>query len=185
MGSEFVVRLPALAREPLSPSSQERSSSNGERPKTDLRILVVDDNYDAAKSLSLLLQLSGNEVHMAGDGLEAVAAVENLRPDVVLLDIGMPNVDGYEAARRIRRLSGGDVIALVALTGYNQELDRRRSEDAGFDAHMTKPADLATLMELMVQLKHKKSRNGEGHRGGSRGGDAVHDRVAHCPEERS
>jgi signal transduction histidine kinase len=182
MGSEIVVRLPALASEPLASSAQEHPGTNGQRPKSDLRILVVDDNFDAAKSLSLLLQLSGNEVHMASDGLEAVAAVESLRPDVVLLDIGMPNIDGYEAARRIRRLSGGDAVVLVALTGYNQELDRRKSEDAGFDAHMTKPADLATLMDLMQQLNRKRA---AAECGGLRETEAVRDHVAHCPDEPS
>ncbi len=177
LGSEFVVCLPALHDEALSPLPQDLSGEDGERSKADMRILVVDDNVDAANSLALLLQLAGNEVHMARNGLEAVAAVETLRPEIVLLDIGMPKLDGYEAARRIRLLPGGAVVALIALTGYNQEMDRRRSEDAGIDAHMTKPADLAVLTELMLRLRRKKPRISESFRGGTRGADPTRDRV--------
>jgi CheY-like chemotaxis protein len=116
------------------------------------RILVVDDNQDSADSLAMLLQLSGHEVHTAHDGLEAVEAATQLQPDMILLDIGLPGLDGYEAARRIRGQQRDKDLKLVALTGWGQEEDRRRSEEAGFDAHMVKPVDLATLSNLLVGL---------------------------------
>ena len=116
------------------------------------RILVVDDNRDSAGSLAMLLRLTGNEVHTAHDGLEAVEAAEVFRPDVVLLDIGLPKLNGYEAGRRIREQQGKGVV-LIALTGWGQEEDRRRSKEAGFDYHMTKPVELDDLQKLLAGLK--------------------------------
>ena len=98
------------------------------------RILVVDDNRDSAESLAMLLKLTGNETHIAHDGLEAVEAAARFRPDVILLDIGLPKMNGYEAARRIREQPWGKNMVLVALTGWGQEEDRQKSKDAGFDA---------------------------------------------------
>jgi CheY-like chemotaxis protein len=111
----------------------------------------VDDNRDAANSLAMLLKLSGHEVHTAHDGLEAVEAADKVRPQVILLDIGLPKLDGYEASRRIRQQRGRDGLVLVALTGWGQEEDRRRSQEAGFDAHMVKPVDYAALTKLLAE----------------------------------
>jgi CheY-like chemotaxis protein len=112
--------------------------------------LVVDDNRDSAKSLAMLLKLMGHTVDMAHDGLEAVEKAKTLRVDVILLDIGMPRLNGYEAARRIREQQQ-EGLRLVALTGWGQEDDRRRSEEAGFDAHLVKPVDLAVMKKLLAE----------------------------------
>ena len=112
------------------------------------RVLVVDDNYDAAASLAMLLKLMGHEVETAHDGLEAVAKAKTFRANVILLDIGMPRLNGYEAARQIRA-QGKKGLKLVALTGWGQQEDRRRSEEAGFDAHLVKPVDLTVLTKLL------------------------------------
>jgi len=111
---------------------------------------VVDDNGDSAESLAVLLQINGHETHTAHDGLEAVEAAEQLRPDVVLLDIGLPRLNGYDAARRIREQPWG--MVLVAVTGWGQEEDRHKSRDAGFDAHIVKPVDHGALMKLLDSL---------------------------------
>lgn len=151
-GSEFIVSLPfdekVTDQEHRTPISDHRVVAT---PVT-LRILVVDDNWDAAESLVILLRMRGNEVETAQDGLEAVAAAGEFRPDVVLLDIGLPRLNGYEAARRIREQAGDKEIMLVALTGWGQEEDRRRSKEAGFDHHLTKPVDFATLEELIARM---------------------------------
>lgn len=147
-GSEFVVRLPLLSGALPAPP-RERS---GIKPVATVprRILVVDDNLDSAKSLSMLLKLMGHEVDTAHDGLEAVGKAAAFRADVVLLDIGMPVLNGYDAARRIREQQRHKGPRLVALTGWGQEADRRRSEEAGFDAHLVKPVDLADLTKLLA-----------------------------------
>lgn len=146
-GSEFVVGLPILAEAvaplPTTPSTPKVAAAR--------RVLVVDDNRDSADSLAMLLRLSGHETHVAYDGLEAVDAAATLRPDVILLDIGLPTLSGYEAARRIRAQRSGDGLLLVALTGLGQEADRRRSKDAGFDAHLVKPVDYAVLVKMLVE----------------------------------
>ena len=112
------------------------------------RVLVVDDNADAADSLAMLLQVRGEEVRVAYDGEEALAAEAEFRPDVILLDIGMPKLSGYEVARRVRDLRGPGVL-IVAITGWGQEEDRQRARDAGFDHHFTKPVDYAVLLDLI------------------------------------
>jgi CheY-like chemotaxis protein len=114
------------------------------------RILVVDDNRDSADSLAMLLKLSGHEVRVAHDGLKAVEAAATFQPDVILLDIGLPGLNGYEAARRIREQQRDKDLILVALTGWGQEEDRRRSEEAGFHAHIVKPVDFAALTRLLA-----------------------------------
>lgn len=121
----------------------------GERRR---RVLVADDNSDAADSLAMLLTILGNEVRTAADGQEAVEIAEAFRPDVAVLDIGMPRLDGNGAARRIRAEPWGRGMALVALTGWGHEDDRRRTAEAGFDLHLTKPIDPTTLDDLLVQL---------------------------------
>jgi two-component system CheB/CheR fusion protein len=149
-GSEFRVSLPELA---LSTSAAEPFLRVPPRaPAAPRRILVVDDNADSASSLAALLELSGNDVRTAGDGLEAVGLAEEFSPDVVLLDIGLPGIDGYEAARRIRALPRGRMMLLVAVTGWGQSEDRRRSREAGFDHHMVKPLRASALETLLANF---------------------------------
>jgi two-component system CheB/CheR fusion protein len=112
------------------------------------RVLVVDDNADAAESLGMLLEVRGNAVRIAYDGLEALEAADAFDPDIVLLDIGMPKMSGYEVARRLRA-DRGDSVLIVAITGWGQEEDRRRAREAGFDHHFTKPVDYEALIELI------------------------------------
>jgi CheY-like chemotaxis protein len=116
------------------------------------RILVADDNSDALESLATLLELGGHEVFSAANGALALEYAERHLPEVALLDIGMPKLDGYEVARRIRAQPWGQRITLVALTGWGQDSDRRRSGEAGFDSHLVKPLDLDKLMELLGRL---------------------------------
>jgi len=147
-GSEFVVRLPLAGasdskRAALDPAGAGAVLTAG-------RVLVVDDNRDAADSLSTLLRLLGAEVRVVYDGADAFNALANYRPNVVLLDIGMPGMDGHEVARQIRRLPHGREVTLVALTGWGQEEDRQRSRAAGFDFHLVKPASLEALRELLA-----------------------------------
>jgi CheY-like chemotaxis protein len=151
MGSEFVVRLPVVA------SAGHRPQPGGGEPQPRQparhRILVADDNVDAASSLALMLKFMGNEVRTAHDGLEAVEAAAALRPDMILLDIGMPRLNGYDTCRRIREQPWGKNVVLVALTGWGQDEDRRRSQEAGFDEHLVKPAEPAALEKLLAGLK--------------------------------
>lgn len=116
------------------------------------RILVVDDNRDSASTLAILLRLMGNVTKTANDGVEAVEAASDFRPDVVLLDIGLPILDGYEACRRIRQQPGGAEMVMVAVTGWGQDEDRARSSEAGFDHHLVKPVDQATLAEILASV---------------------------------
>jgi len=120
------------------------------------RVLVVDDNEDAAGVLTMLLKMSGNEVHTAYDGAVALEAVDRLHPDVVLLDIGLPSLNGYEVCRRIRQRPWGRNTVLIALTGWGQVEDRRLSREAGFDGHLVKPVDFTALQVLMDSLAASK-----------------------------
>jgi PAS domain S-box-containing protein len=155
-GSEFVVRLPALPQE--RKEELLRRPPEEEQPATPpgRRILVVDDNVDGAETLALLLRLEGHEVRTAHDGPAALAAVRSERPDVLILDLGMPGMDGFEIARRLRGLPGSEGILLVALTGWAQEEDRRRCYEAGFDGHMPKPAELKALRQFLAHPKLRK-----------------------------
>ena len=114
------------------------------------RVLVVDDNRDAASSLAMMLTIMGYETRTARDGLEALDVAAEFHPRVILLDIGMPRLNGYDAARRIRQEAWGENVMLVALTGWGQDEDRRRSEEAGFDDHLVKPVDRAVLEKLLA-----------------------------------
>jgi CheY-like chemotaxis protein len=116
-----------------------------------LRILVADDNEDAAQSLATLLEAVGHEVATAYDGLDAVESAAALRPDVVVLDIGMPTLDGYEAARRIRAGLGGSGMLLIALTGWGQPGDQRQAAAAGFNLHLTKPVDPTKIVAMLAE----------------------------------
>jgi CheY-like chemotaxis protein len=148
LGSEFVVRLPVVEEAALPPSKAVAAPAAAPRR----RILIVDDNQDSADSMALLLQNAGHETHTAHDGLEAVAAAERLLPHVVLLDIGLPALNGYEVCRRLRQLPGGKDMMVVAVTGWGQDGDRRRSREAGFDTHIVKPVDPDALTRLLAAL---------------------------------
>ena len=150
LGSEFVVRLPVTheAAQP-QPTAQPHESL---RTTTARRVLLVDDNRDAAESLAMLLKLSGHDTHIAHDGLEAVEKAALLIPDIILLDIGLPKINGFEAARRIRKQSQSKRPVLVALTGWGQDADRQRSREAGFDAHVVKPVDPNVLANLLFEF---------------------------------
>jgi PAS domain S-box-containing protein len=143
-GSEFIVRLPAL---PAGDSGKRKADGGARSPPAAAgrRVLIVDDNRDAAESLGDLLRHMGHDVHMAHDGLEGVQAAATFRPSVILLDIGLPKMNGFEAARHIRSQVGGGDVTLIALSGWGQEEDKRRATEAGFDSHLTKPVDLSHL----------------------------------------
>jgi PAS domain S-box-containing protein len=146
-GSEFVIRLPVLAAKAgRAPAGRVSSASC----RSSLRILVVDDNRDAADSLSLLLRLWGHDVCIAYDGNQALQRAAETRPQLVLLDIGLPGIDGYEVAGQLRAMSSMSTARLVALTGYSQPEDRRRAFDAGFDDHLVKPVDQEALTRLLA-----------------------------------
>lgn len=149
-GSEFVVRLPALA-DAAAPGWKEVAEP-GEQAVVARRVLVVDDNVDSAESLAMLLRLGGHEIETAYDGIQAVESAERFKPDLILLDIGLPRLDGYDAAVRIRERTNGRGVVLVAVTGWGQDEDRRRTREAGFDAHLTKPVDMAALSRLLATL---------------------------------
>ncbi len=146
-GAEFVVRLPILP-EGL-PALERPIAIETVSAATARRILIADDNADAASSLAMLLQIMGHEVVTASDGLDAIELASSFRPDLIVLDIGMPNLNGYDTCRRIREQSWSKNTVLIALTGWGQNEDRRRSLEAGFDHHLVKPADPATLMKLL------------------------------------
>ena len=145
------VRLP-IAAETDSPTAQTTTTEPAAIPP--LRILIVDDNRDSADMLATLLTFSGHQTCTANDGLAAVDAAANLQPDVIFMDIGLPGLNGYEAARRIRELQRDKKPVLVALTGWGQDADRRRSESAGFDAHLVKPVDDSVLGKLLEELRN-------------------------------
>lgn len=150
LGSEFVVRLPALIETTkLTPSKIPTGSTV---PVVVCRILVVDDNRDSATSLATLLKLTGNVTQTAYDGLEAVEMAAAFKPDVILLDIGLPKMNGYTACQEIRKQPWARNIVIVALTGWGQDEDRRKSKEAGFNGHMVKPVDHAALMKLLAEL---------------------------------
>lgn len=156
-GSEFVVRLPlrAAAASSQSPLSSESGANDAPVRR---RIVVADDNRDALDSLALLLECAGHEVHKAENGAEAVEMVLRHRPELALLDIGMPTLDGYEAARLIRSHADGASLMLVALSGWGQVEDMRRSRESGFDLHFVKPVTFATLTELLSGLPSSAER---------------------------
>jgi PAS domain S-box-containing protein len=150
-GSEFIVRLPIAHSQPESTVSAPTTKRT--KSITSRRVLVVDDNIDSATSLGMLLKYLGAHVQVVNDGEAALSAVERYRPEFVLLDIGMPGMDGLEVARRIRMHDEYDHIKLIALTGWGQEGDRRRTEEAGFDHHLVKPADV-TALQALLQPSH-------------------------------
>jgi PAS domain S-box-containing protein len=148
-GSTFIVRLPRMAVPTLPPAGRADASNKAGMRR---RILVVEDNTDARETLRTLLELSGHEIYEAADGRTAVSAAVALRPDVALIDIGLPGFDGHEVARRIRTRSVCDETVLIALTGYAQREDRQRAENAGFWRHLAKPVDFNQLTQLIATL---------------------------------
>ena len=153
-GSEFTVRLPILTETVAMPAPA--LTPDPAVAATALRILVVDDNRDAADMLAMFLQIDGHETHTAHDGVEAIEETTRLQPDLVLLDIGLPRLNGYEAGRRIREQHPGGRPVLVALSGWGQDEDRRRSQEAGFDAHLVKPVDEIALHKLLAVVRARK-----------------------------
>lgn len=151
-GSEFVVRLPVAADKPAQETQPVHDKT---RPvsSSPLSILVVDDDRDSTTSLSMLLQIMGHKVRTAHDGPEAIGTAGEFRPDIVLLDIGLPGMNGYEVARRIRHAPWSSGMTLIALTGWGQEEARRQSEEAGFDHHLVKPVEASALSGLLASIR--------------------------------
>lgn len=154
-GSEFVIHLPLMAPEVLKSEKQRGDSSDQTGLKAGHRLLVVDDNHDAAVSLSMLLRLQGHDVRVAHDGKTALEVSADFHPAMIFLDIGMPGMDGYEVARRIRNTPGLENIVLAALTGWGQQEDRRRTAEAGFDHHLVKPPEPEAIERLLAGLQPK------------------------------
>jgi CheY-like chemotaxis protein len=152
-GSEFIVRLPVVVEASVPQRANEEASS---APKSELRIQIVDDNRDSADTLAMMLKIMGNDTRTAYDGKEGVELAEEFRPNVLLFDIGLPKLNGYEACRLIRQLPWGNKVVMIAVTGWGQEEDRQRSHDAGFDYHMVKPVDASSLMKLLAELSVAK-----------------------------
>jgi CheY-like chemotaxis protein len=146
-GSEFVVCLPLLdAGEATRSEGSTKPAVEGSAPRR--KILIVDDNVDAAESLATVLRLKGHDVRTAHRGEQAVALAETERPDIVLLDLGMPGMDGLSVARQLRERPGGNRMRIIAVTGWGQESDRERTRAAGFDEHLVKPVAPELLVDL-------------------------------------
>jgi CheY-like chemotaxis protein len=157
-GSEFVVRLPVIptaAPEPPSPAKQA-----GERTGSALRVLVVDDNVPSADTMAMLMKELGHDVRTAYDGPKSLETAIAYRPDVVLLDIGLPGMNGYDVAKRIRQEPDLQDIVLIAVTGYGQASDRQHSQAAGFDHHLVKPADITQVEQILATVSEDKTRPG-------------------------
>jgi CheY-like chemotaxis protein len=134
-----------------------RRLSEGHKEKAtlvpSLRVLVVEDDADTADSLAILLRLEGHDVRLARNGPAALALAGTCKPDMVLLDIGLPGMDGYEVANRLKAMKGGEALFIIAITGYGQASDRRRSTEAGIDLHMVKPADPNVLLRVLMRFR--------------------------------
>jgi CheY-like chemotaxis protein len=150
-GTEFVVRLPRAKDASVREDSPESVASQKESTSSAKRILVVDDNHDSADGLLLMLQFEGHIVKAAYDGIEGLEMAETFRPDAILLDIGMPRMNGYDVARELRKKPWGKNVLLVAQTGWGQEEDMRKSQEAGFNYHLTKPVDFDRLIKLLAE----------------------------------
>jgi CheY-like chemotaxis protein len=156
-GSTFIVKLPV--------SQQQINTATATAPKRDLhptsagrKILVVDDNRDSANSLAAFLRLQGHNVELAHDGAEAVTVAGKFRPEVILMDVGMPKLNGYRATQQIRKKPWGQDIVIIALTGWGQEADRERSREAQCDGHLVKPVDLSVLNKVLNDYAKRESR---------------------------
>jgi CheY-like chemotaxis protein len=151
-GSEFVITLP-LAAASVEPDCRSEARAEPIAPVSQRKILIVDDNIDAAESLGEFLKACGHNIHITHDGASAISAAANLRPDAVILDIGMPTMDGYQVAQCLRSEIGLTSSLLVAVTGYAQERDRVSAEAAGFDHHFAKPLDVDKLAAVLGSMK--------------------------------
>ncbi|WP_052376428.1 hybrid sensor histidine kinase/response regulator [Chondromyces apiculatus] len=151
-GSEFVIRLPLKDGAEISPATIRPAAPDAEQGSR-LRVLVVDDNHDSAESLAMLLELTGHEVRTAHDGIEALQAAETFQPALILLDIGLPGLNGYEVAQRIRANPALTGVKLAALTGWGQAEDRRRSRASGFDYHLVKPTDPNAVEKIIAEIE--------------------------------
>jgi len=152
LGSEFLVRLPLAKARAVAAQAEAGETAHGPAHRS-RRILVVDDNQDAAATLALLLSLMGHETRVANDGIEALEVAGRFCPDVALLDIGMPKLNGYDTARKMRQEAWGREMLLVALSGWDQEADRLKSSNAGFDIHFVKPVDVAEIQRLLARRR--------------------------------
>jgi len=152
-GSEFVVRIPTCSERPAE--APEPPSTEGSKASSSLRILVVDDNRDSVTTLTMLLKRLGHQTRAAYDGEEAVAAARDFRPQVVLLDIGLPKLNGYEVCRWIRAQNEAEGVTIIAQTGWGQEETRKKTKDAGFDHHMVKPLDPKALRKILDKLTNQ------------------------------
>jgi CheY-like chemotaxis protein len=148
-GTEFTIRLPIVAAELHPQTAAPAAGEPGQTTVPRRRVLVVDDNVDAAETIARLVKIWGHDVQTAHNGPAALDAVHRFHPDLVLLDIGLPGMSGYEVARQIRAQSEFRELVLAALTGYGQDEDRRRADEAGFNFHLTKPADPKRLEALV------------------------------------
>ena len=155
-GSEFVVRLPVLETE-RAPAPGPQETAVSVKPAAGRKVLVVDDNRDAAETLGTILKIAGHEVWLAHDGEEALAEAARHRPEVLLLDIGLPKVDGYEVARRLRLDPQNEGLLLIAVTGYGNREDRERGKLSGFDYHLVKPIDLEQLQRLLASRRRAEA----------------------------
>jgi PAS domain S-box-containing protein len=156
-GSEFMVRLPTVLNRGDETRDWQKELRHTEiTPVRGRRVLVADDFPESAATLARLLRQDGNEVQIAQNGLDAFDVAERFRPDVIVLDIAMPKLNGYEVARKIREQSWGEDMVLIALTGWGQKQDRQRTQEAGFDAHLTKPVNYDAIMEILVKLATSK-----------------------------
>lgn len=153
-GSSFTVQLPIVK---MAGDLHENAEKEIETPKPSMRLLIVDDNEDAVATLQMMLSFSGYQMRVAHDGVEAVDVANTYRPNVILLDIGMPRMNGYEAAATIRKQWWGEDMTLIAMTGWGQESDRQKSKEAGFDEHLVKPVDPRTLLKLLKRIEEKKT----------------------------
>jgi CheY-like chemotaxis protein len=151
-GSEFLVLLPLVPAQPPSTAQQTNEDDGKVSASAKARILIIDDNRLSSNSTAMLLRLMGYELATAYDGVAGIESARTFRPDVILLDIGLPRLNGYETARRIREQSWGKNIFLIAVTGYGQEEDRRRSLEAGFDYHLVKPVNFAELEKKLAEI---------------------------------
>jgi CheY-like chemotaxis protein len=148
-GSEFTLRIPLAGTVNAIAASAEAKPKSDAQQVMPRRVMVVDDNVDAAAMLDMLLRSLGHETRVAHEGTAALRVAEEFRPDIVLLDIGMPGIDGYEVARRLRTLAKARPMRIVAVTGWGQEGDRERSREAGFDLHLVKPVDANELSRAL------------------------------------
>ena len=153
-GSTLIVRLPIAGpqrgKHPLTTKDENATATDNRQ-----RVLVVDDNRDSAQTLAMMLKIMGNDVRTAHDGLEAIEQAQDYRPHVLLLDLGMPKLNGYDVCRRVREQAWGTTMEIIALTGWGQAEDRQRTKEAGFDHHLVKPVDVARLKELLDEAAQR------------------------------